>query len=340
VPTTSFGYLPDGAEIAEVRLATPSGAAASIITFGAAVRDLVVPLRGGGARRVVLGYPTLDGYLSNPAYLGATVGRHASRIAGGRLPIAGGMHQLALNDGDHHLHGGAIGFSHRPWRILTADDSAVTLALVSCDGDQGYPGTVETHCVYRLVDPATLRVVMTASTDALTVVNLAHHSYFTLTPGQPIRNHRLMIDAAHYIPFDSKLIPTGEIRSVAGTPYDLRVMRSIDDASGGKNFFYDACFVLNRAQDGLFRAAVLQAPDDELMMEVHTTEPCLVFYDAAKLSSGPSGLDGKPHFPHAGLCLEPIKFPDSANNPWFQQALLRPGELYRQVTEYRFRTDL
>jgi aldose 1-epimerase len=339
VPTTSFGHLPDGAAIAEVRLATRSGASASIITFGASVRDLIVPLRGGGARRVVLGYSNLDGYLTNPAYLGATVGRHASRIAGGRLPIAGALHQLTLNDGGHHLHGGAIGFSHRPWRILAADDSAVALALVSCDGDQGYPGTLEARCVYRLVDPATLRVVMTASTDALTVVNFAHHSYFTLTPGQPIRNHRLMIDAAHYVPFDSALIPTGEIRSVAGTPYDFRSLRSIEDAAGG-SFFYDACFVLNRSQDDLFRAAVLQAPDDKLMMEVHTTEPCLVFYDAAKLAPDPPGLDGKPHIPHAGLCLEPIKFPDSANHPWFQQALLRPGELYRQVTEYRFRTDL
>jgi aldose 1-epimerase len=337
--TKPFGRLPDGTEIAEVVLTTPSGASASILTFGGIVRDLMVPLKGKGSRRVVLGYPSLDGYLSNSAYLGATVGRYASRIAKGRLPIAGVRHQLTLNNGEHHLHGGVVGFSHRPWRLLAADENSATLTLISPDGDQGYPGTVEIRCVYRLVEPATLRVVMTATTDALTIVSLAHHSYFTLTPGRSIRDHRLKINADHYLPFDSALIPTGEIRAVAGTPYDFRAMRSIEEAAGREGFAYDSCFVLSRSRDDLFAAATLEAPDGSLAMETHTTEPCLVFYDAAKLSPGPLGLDGMAHFPHAGLCLEPIKFPDSANHSWFPQALLRPGELYRQITEYRFRTD-
>jgi aldose 1-epimerase len=336
--TRPFGHLPDGTEITEVLLTTPSGISASILTFGCIVRDLIVPLAGKEARRVVLGYPSLDGYLTNLAYLGATVGRYASRISKGRLPIAGVYHQLTLNDGENHLHGGVVGFSHRPWRLLGVDENAATLALVSPDGDQGYPGTVEIRCVYRLIEPATLRVVMTASTDAPTAVNLAHHSYFSLTPGRPICDHRLRINADYHVPFDSTLIPTGEIRAVAGTHYDFRAMRPIEDAEGNKTS-YDSCFVLNRSYDGLLTAASLEAPDGALTMEVHTTEPCLVFYDGAKLSSGPLGLDCKPHFPHAGLCLEPIKFPDSANHPGFPQALLKPSELYRQVTEYRFRTD-
>ena len=130
-------------------------------------------------------------------------------------------------------------------------------------------------------------------------------------------------------------IPTGEIRAVAGTPYDFRAMRAIAGPADGV-FAYDMCFVLNRTRQELVRAAVLQSPDGELAMEVHTTEPCLVFYDGAKIPSAPPGLGGEPHFPHAGLCLEPIRFPDSANHPLFPQALARPGELYRQVTEYRF----
>jgi aldose 1-epimerase len=337
MPLKPFGRLPDGTEITEIGLSTPSGATASIITFGAAVRDLVAPLPSGGVRRVVLGYRTLEGYLTNPAYLGVTAGRCASRIRGGKLTIAGAEHRLTLNAGRHHLHGGVTGFSHRPWHILAADEGAVMLALVSPDGDQGYPGTVEARCTYRLVEPATLRVVMTASTDALTAVNLTHHSYFSLAPGKSIRNHRLQIHASHYTPFDAELVPTGEIRSVAGTPYDFRNLRTIEEAAGSTDFAYDMCLVLDRAEDRLALAATLQAPEGELAMEVHTTEPCLVFYDAANLPPNPPGLDGRPHFPHAGLCLEPIQFPDSANYPWFRPALLRPGDLYRHITEYRFR---
>ena len=151
----------------------PPGRTASIITFGASVRDLVVPLADGSGRRVVLGFPTLEGYLGNPGYIGVTAGRHASRIGRGLLPIDGVRHQLTLNDkGRHHLHGGTTGFSHRPWRILAEDETSVTLGLTSPDGDQGYPGTVEARCTYRLEEPATLRVVMAATTDAPTVRQL------------------------------------------------------------------------------------------------------------------------------------------------------------------------
>ena len=207
-----FGRLADGTEISEIRLATAAGATASVITLGASVRDLVVPLTGGSGRRVVLGFPTLEGYLANPGYIGVTAGRHASRIGRGLLPIGGVRYQLTLNDGGrHHLHGGTTGFSRRPWRILAEDAVSVTLGLTSPDGDQGYPGTVEARCTYRLEEPATLRVVMTATADAPTAVSLAHHSYFTLSPRRSIRDHRLAVNARHYTPLDAERIPTGEI---------------------------------------------------------------------------------------------------------------------------------
>jgi aldose 1-epimerase len=332
-----FGQLPNGEEISEIRLATAAGASASIITFGAAVRDFIAPLPDGGRRRAVLGYPTLDGYLSNEAYLGVTVGRHASRISGGRFTLDDETYALSLNDrGRHHLHGGAVGFSHRPWRLSAADASSALLALTSPDGDQGYPGTVEAQCLYRLIEPATLRVVMTATTDAPTLVAFAHHSYFTLAPGESVRDHRLKVNARTHTPFD-ELIPTGEICSVADTPYDLRRLRPLAEAAGDPAFTYDMIFVLDRDPRNETPAAILQSPDAVLEMEVRTTEPCLIVYDGANLRPDGLGLDRQPHFAHAGVCLEPMRFPDSQNVPWFKSSVLRPGELYRQVTEYRFR---
>lgn len=334
----SFGALPDGAEVQEIRLATAAGATASIISFGAALRDLIVPTASGERRRVVLGYPTLEGYLRNEAHLGVTVGRHASRIAGGRFVLDGETYNLSRNDrGRHHLHGGAAGFSHRPWRLVTADEASVLLALTSPDGDQGYPGTVEAQCLYRLIEPATLRIVLTATTDAATPIALAHHSYFSLAPGQPSRSHRLQVNARFHTPFDADLIPTGEIRSVADTPYDLRRPRTLAAAAGDPGFGYDMIFVLDHDSLLSSPSAILQSPDGSLSMETHTTEPCLIVYDGGKLHSHSSGLDGEPYLAYSGLCLEPMRFPDSLNIPWFRSSVVRRGELYRQVTEYRFR---
>jgi aldose 1-epimerase len=332
-----FGHLQDGTAISEISLTTEAGASASIITRGATVRDLLIPLPPNETRRVVLGFPTLDGYLADTSYLGATAGRYASRIGGGRFQIDGALYQLSLNEGNQtHLHGGTQGFSQRSWQILSEDCASVTLCLISPDRDQGYPGTVEAHCRYCLAEPATLWIEMTATTDAPTIVNLAHHSYFSLNPGENIRGHLLRVNANHYIPVDAQLIPTGEIHAVAGTPYDFRHSRLISDPTGNPDFCYDLHFVLDREGDGLAWAATVRSPDSGLQMELYTTEPCLVFYDGAKLKSTFAGHDGRPYSKYDGLCLEPQRFPDSPNHPRFGSAVLRPGETYRQVTEYRF----
>ena len=329
-----FGRLADGTEISEIRLTNAAGATASILTFGAALRDLVVPV-SAGPRRVVLGSRDLDGYLDNRRFIGVTVGRHASRIAHGRVTLDGVTHQLSLNDGPHHLHGGRNGFWRKPWTIVSVDETSVTLALDSPDGDEGYPGKLDVTCTYRLLEPATIAIEMTATTDAPTIVSLAHHSYFNLTPGKPIRDHVLQVDADRIVPFGPDMLPSGDLTPVAGTPYDFRSPHALAEGVAPE-FSYDCCFVLNRTGDGPVHAARLTAPQGSVALDVATTEPCLVLYDGAGLGGDRVGLDGAPHGPHAGLCLEPMRFPDNPNQPTFPSARLDPGETYRQVTEYRF----
>lgn len=331
-----FGTLPDGTEIAEIRLVNGAGATASVLTYGAALRDLVVPVAGHAPRRVVLGFRDLEGYFENSRYLGVTVGRHASRIGGGRLAIDGATYPLSLNAAGVHLHGGATGFSRRPWRIAAATETSVTLALTSPDGEDGYPGNLEVSLTYRLLEPATFALSISAVTDAPTYVSLAQHSYFTLQPGASIRSHRLRFDAERHVPFGDDMVPTGALAAVAGTPYDFRSPRPIAAEGGDPGFAYDCCMVLDHPGDGTRPGAVLEAPDRSLAMAVHTTEPCIVFYDGAGLAPDWPDLRGNRFFPHAGLCLEPMRFPDNPNQPAFPQARLDPGASYRQETEYRF----
>jgi aldose 1-epimerase len=318
---TTFGRIGD-TEIAEATLSRPDGTTAVVIGFGAALRDLVVPAPEG-PRRVVLGHADLAGYQANPAYLGVTAGRHANRIAGGRFRLDGKAYQLSLNEnGRTHLHGGVRGFSHRPWRLVDANEISATFELVSPDGEEGYPGTLTARCTYALAAPATLRVTMTATTDAPTIVSLAHHSYFTLAPGQPVLDHRLAIHADRYTPVDADLIPTGEIADVAGTPYDFREPQRLADGPR-----LDTNFVLAGSDgDALVPAATVTAAG--LRLDCRTTAPGLQVYDGGGL--------GAPFRAHAGLCLEPQHFPDGPNKPNFPSPVLRPGETYRQVTEYGF----
>lgn len=310
----------------EIRLTGQDGTTASVLDWGATLRDLVIPAPGRRRRRVMLGYQRLDDYLTNPAYLGAIAGRHANRIGGGRFRLDGRDYQLTLNeDGRTHLHGGVRGFSHQPWRIVEQDEASVTLGLTSPDGDQGYPGTVEARCTYTLAAPATLLVELSATTDAPTPVNLAHHSYFTLEEGGDIRSHRLQIGATSYTPVDEALIPTGRIASVLATPYDFREPRMIDTP-------LDHNFVLS----GAGPAAIVTAASGRMRLTVTTDAPGLQVYDGRGLRALGPGIGGQQHFPYAGLALEPQNFPDGPNHPAFPDAILRPGATWRQRSEFRF----
>lgn len=323
-----------GTDILEIAIRSDAGAEAKIITYGAAVRDLLVPATSG-PQRVVLGFDRLEHYLEHSPYFGATPGRFANRIGHGRFSLDGLAYEVDRNDHGQHLHGGSRGFGVRPWLVVASDPRSVTLAIVSEDGDMGFPGRVIATCTYRLLEPATLHVAFTATTDKATPVNLAHHSYFNLDGSSDILGHHLMIAADFYTPTDEALIPTGAILPVADTPYDFRIDRPLRFETPAGPFHYDTNFVL-RSAAMLGHAATAWSPRSGVTLEAWTTEPGLQLYDSARLAIPVPGLGGSTYGAYAGFCLEAQLFPDSVNKPHFPSTILRPGEVYRQTTEYRF----
>lgn len=310
---------------------------ACVMEWGAAVRDLRIDLPGG-ARPLVLGFSRLEDYPDHSPHFGAIAGRFANRIANGRFRLDGREYQVTRNQGGaHHLHGGENGFGTREWSLVEAGPDSLLLRIVSPDGDEGYPGTLTAICRYSLTGDEALRVELEAETDAPTVVNLAHHSYFNLDGAGDILDSVVEIAADRYTPVDDSLIPTGEIRPVESTPYDFRAPRRIRRDSGGGPFAYDLNYVLADAprERPQFAARVVSAAGD-IAMEVRTTEPGLQFYTASKLDTPVPGLTGARYRAFGGLCLEPQRFPDSPNHANFTDATLHPGEIYRQLTEYRF----
>ncbi|WP_269583867.1 aldose epimerase family protein [Roseibium sp. Sym1] len=327
-----FGVLADGTAIQEITLRKGS-LEASVLTLGAIIRDLKV-----NGQSVVLGFDDLQSYLDHSPYFGVVAGRCANRIAGGRMTIEGQDYQLDLNEnGRHHLHGGSEGFSRRVWSIEQSDKASVLLKLVSEDGDMGYPGRVESLLRYTLTGTGALRLKMTATTDRTTPVNLTQHSYFNLDGSASILDHTLEIAAGAYLPVDGDLIPTGEIRKVAWTPYDFQEGRKLRRKPGEEDVIYDHNFCLGDApRDQVQFAAALEDAAGDRRMEVWTTEPGLQLYDAAGVNVPVPGLDGRHYGAHAGLCLEAQRWPDSVNQDGFTSVLLRPSETYSHVTEFRF----
>jgi aldose 1-epimerase len=344
---TAFGTTGDGKSVDLFTLTNAAGIEVRAMTYGATILSLRVPDRQGRLDDIVLGYPTLAGYLEKSPYFGAIVGRYGNRIAKGRFRLDGKSHQLTTNDGPNHLHGGAKGFDKVVWTADTSQrDSSATLIMsyTSPAGEEGYPGTLQARVTYTLTDRNELRVDYFATTDAPTPVNLTQHSYFNLA-GQgagDILGHTLLIAADRYTPVDSTLIPTGEIAPVAGTPFDFRTATAIgarieqNDVQLKRGRGYDHNWVLNRTDPGLVLAARLTEPATGRTLEVLTTEPGIQFYSGNFLDGTIAGKDGRVYRHRYGLCLETQHFPDSPNHPNFPSTILRPGQEYRSTTVFRF----
>jgi aldose 1-epimerase len=330
----AFGEV-DGIPVIEVTIASKAGAVAKILSWGAVLRDLVVPTPKG-PQHVTLGLNTLADYIAHSPSFGAVPGRFANRIANGRFTLEGTEFVLDRKPGEKHtLHGGPHGFGKRVWQLAGHDASSVTFTLNSADGDGGFPGNLTATCSYRMTEPATLRVELSAVCDKTTIVNLTQHAYFNLDGSADVLDHELTLNCDFFTPTDADLIPTGEIRAVAGTAYDFRKARSVRSQDGTT---YDTNFVGRAAlgEDGLAHMATLRSPKNGLTLELHTSEPGVQFYDAAKLNCPAPGLDDAHYGAHAGLCLEPQVFPDSPNRRHFSNCVLHADEEYRHVSEFRF----
>jgi aldose 1-epimerase len=317
-------------------LKNQSGFEVSVTNYGGAITSLKTPDRDGNFGGIVLGFETLDEYVCNPRYFGPLIGRHANRIARGRFSLNGVEYQLPCNNGANHLHGGFKGFDKRIWNVRESD-STLHLTYFSEDGEEGYPGNLTASVDYILLDNE-LRVDYRATADRDTIVNLTNHSYFNLRGVGTILDHELTLNADHFTPVSEDLIPTGEIRAVAGTPMDFRKAKAIGSELGDVAGGYDHNFVLNDWDGSLRPAARLYEPVSGRALEILTTEPGIQFYSGNFLDGSLIGRNGVAYEKYTGLCLEPQHFPDAPNHPNFPSTVLRHGEEYRHTTIYQFKS--
>jgi aldose 1-epimerase len=348
IQRADFGKTRDGVAVSVYTLTNKNGVTARITNYGGIVVSLMVPDRNGKMADVVLGFDSLDGYLQNPGpFFGALIGRYGNRIGHARFTLDGRVYQVDRNDAENSLHGGARGFDKRVWTPKELTDGGLELRYLSRDGEEGYPGNLRAAAAYHLTDANELRIDYGASTDKDTVINLTNHSYFNLKGAGTgdILGHRLMLNADRFTPVDAGLIPTGELRAVAGSPFDFRTSTSIgarieannEQLRAGKG--YDHNWVLNRGSDGLTLAARIEEPSTGRILEVFTTQPGVQFYTGNFLDGTIEGKGDKAYGRRSGFCLETQHFPDSPNKPAFPTTELKPGQRFQSTTVFRFSTE-
>ena len=347
VKNEAFGTTADHRPVEVFTLSNRNGCEAEIAAYGGTLISLKVPNRSGKLEDVVLGYDTLGEYEAGQSYFGALVGRFGNRIAGGRFTLNGVEYKLAVNNNGNHLHGGIKGFDKVVWKgrpLKVANGAALELTYLSKDAEEGYPGNLSVTVIYTLTDNNELRLDYSATTDKDTILNLTHHSYFNLAGegNGDILKHELMINADRFTPMDSNSIPTGEVRSVKGTPFDFtkataigtHIIETDEQLKFGKG--YDHNFVLNGTSGQLRPAAKVVEESSGRVMEVLTTEPGVQFYTGNFLENTPPGKGQKPYHLRYGFCLETQHFPDSPNKPAFPSVVLKKNGQFHSTTVYKF----
>lgn len=344
-----FGVLKDGQEVYAYTMANANGMSVKIISYGGTVVELKVPDKNGCLTDVVGGYDCLDYYVGADGYQGALIGRWGNRIAKGQFTLEGKSYQLALNNnGINHLHGGNVGYDSRVWDVVAKDgeEPSLELHILSPDGEEGYPGNLDLTVTYTLTRENGLVLHYVATTDKATPINLTNHTYFNLRGYAygSIYPMELWVDADTYLPTDDGLIPTGEIRSVEGTPFDFRTPKTMGqdinadnlDLKYGGGFDHCLNFVGGKTEAPVKRAT-LYDPESGRVMDVYTDQPSMQIYAGNYLE--PDGYPFKGGFvkkKQALMCLETQGMPDSVNHPNFTNCVLKPGEVYDTTTEYRF----
>jgi aldose 1-epimerase len=348
IETTPYGTLEGGRSVELYRLTASSGMSAEITNYGGIVRSLHVPDGRGRLADVVLGYDRLEEYVADRFFFGALIGRYANRIAGGAFSLGDLRIVVEKNQPPNHLHGGSEGFHKVLWNARAVDAPGgigLELSHRSPDGHGGYPGNLDVTVVYTLTDDA-LAIEYAATSDRDTVVNLTHHSYFNLSgdPSRSVLDHEVSIRARRFTPVDRSQIPTGELRDVAGTPFDFTQQTPIgaridaDDEQLGIGGGYDHNWVFDHDGPEGAQATVARVvcPASGRVLEVATTEPGIQFYSGNSIAAGLVGKGGARYGRRSAICLETQHFPDSPNQPGFPSVTLRAGQAYRSTTTYRF----
>lgn len=325
--------------INEVVLENKLGMKAIFVSNGARLTSLSVPDKNGELVDVVLGFDDPKDYdKATEPYFGATIGRYGNRIAEGKFSLDGTGYQLTINNGPNTLHGGKTGFQYQKWELEKNSDSSIVCTLHSPDGDNGFPGNLKVKVTYTLTNHGELKMDYEATTDKTTIINLTNHAFFNLNGSGTILNHRLLINADDYTPVDSLLIPTGQLEKVSATPFDFRTFKAIGkeinvaDEQLGYGKGYDHNYVLNKT-NGVVASVI--GDKTGIKMDIYTTEPGLQFYSGNFMQSKNKLRTGFDYF-RTGFCLETQHFPDSPNHANFPSTVLKPGEIYRTSSVYKF----
>ena len=348
VKKEAFGNTPDGKAVELYTLANSHGIEVRLINYGGIVVSVKTPDKSGHFADITLGFDSLAGYLNNKPFFGALVGRYGNRIGNAKFTLDGKTYTLAKNNGPNSLHGGLKGFDKVVWQAESFQkpgEAGVILKYTSADGEEGYPGNLHTTVTYTLNDKNEFKIDYHATTDKVTPLNLTNHTYFNLAGegSGTILNEEMMINADHFTPVDSTLIPTGKIESVKGTPLDFTKPTPVGARINDKNEQlafgggYDHNFVINRQGPGLVLAARAYDPASGRVLEVETTQPGVQFYTANFLD-GVHGKNGHVYNKRDAFCLETQHYPDSPNKPEFPSSILRAGQTYHEITVWKFST--